>query len=486
MDPIIAPFRQPAARPGSSRREHLSIKLRAPLILFVTTALFHWRILFTRQFSMLVASEGVNQAYSWYTFWISTIRRGIFPLWDPYTFGGHPFAGEMQTAAFYPLNFLLALFPFGHNGYLSEPLYHVTIALTRFAGAYFMYLLARELEMVEFPALLAGICFSFGGVLGHVSGWPHLMQSGTWLPLIFLFLLRALHSRQLSGTVCNALLCALFMGLSILAGGLHFVMMQFIIVVSAGAFYAWNSDRGVRIRAGIAVAIACTAGFAVGAVQLFPSYEYSQISLRWIGAMALPANQKIPYFYLTDKLYPESFVHLLLPQAFGGQAGDGEVVGSYAGVLPLLLAAIGIWSRWGNLWVRYLAGLALAGFIYSLGDFSFLHGLLYALVPDLWMAREAPRFMYLASFGLAIFTGFGTQTIFSEAPRLWRAENLTRILNWTAIACAVALAVRKAGTKPMERIFYSADIARGGYLPVYSWRPLRSRRASSGAGGCFV
>src|ERR1035441_9776714 len=90
--------------------------LHALICLALATVVFYWQLLLTRQFSLLTGAEDVNQAYSWFHFWITQLRRGAAPLWDPYTFAGHSFAGEMQTAAFYPLNLLLALFPFNNRG----------------------------------------------------------------------------------------------------------------------------------------------------------------------------------------------------------------------------------------------------------------------------------------------------------------------------------------------------------------------------------
>jgi hypothetical protein len=91
--------------------------------------------------------------------------------------------------------------------------------------------------------------------------------------------------------------------------------------------------------------------------------------------------------------------------------------------------------------VRYSAGLAIAAFLFSLGASSLLYGLIYALVPLLWMAREASRFLYLAHFGLVILAAYGAQTLFCgvETPIFWRPLN--RVLLWMAIGSAGALAV---------------------------------------------
>lgn len=58
------------------------------LLLAVVVALFFWKILFTKQFSFLEDWEASNQAYAWHQFAVSTIQKGILPVWDPYTFSG--------------------------------------------------------------------------------------------------------------------------------------------------------------------------------------------------------------------------------------------------------------------------------------------------------------------------------------------------------------------------------------------------------------
>src|SRR5258708_1267017 len=72
--------------------------------LLAITIAFNWKILLTRQFSLLTGYEGVNQAYAWLNFGIGSVKRGHLPLWDPYVFSGRVFCGEMQTGAFDPLN----------------------------------------------------------------------------------------------------------------------------------------------------------------------------------------------------------------------------------------------------------------------------------------------------------------------------------------------------------------------------------------------
>ena len=165
-------------------------------------------------------------------------------------------------------------------------------------------------------------------------------------------------------------------------------------------------------RAAIVVAVIGVVGLAAGAVQLFPSIEYSTRSLRFLGAPgALPADQKIPYADMFDQNLPQGIALLVVPFAFNGNAGLGETTSPYIGVFPFLAAVIGIRRYWRYLWVRYLAGLAVASFLFSIGTYSWLHGVLYAIVPKLWNMREASRMVYVEDFALVILAAYGVEAL---------------------------------------------------------------------------
>ena len=425
------------------------------LLLVLITGLSYWKILLTRQFSILTDFEGANQTYSWFHFWVSSLRQGMVPFWDPYVFSGRSFSGEMQTGSFYPLNLFLALVPFNRHGQLSPQTYQWSFVLTHFLAACFMFALIRELSLSRFPALIAAVCFSLGGFLAGI-GWPHLLGSGIWLPLIFLFLLRATKANTVRQAALYAAASGLSLGIAILAGGLHIVIMEALVIVTAVLFHAWQSSghpSGMTPRAKpwvwAAVAITATASvaFTAGAVQLLPSIEYSRRAYRFTGRM-LPATERIPYAYLTDHQWPHSFVNVLIHSAFGDNTGSGESWNPYFGVFPLLLAVIGVWKHRHDPWVQYLTGLAIAAFFFTLGDFSFLHGVLYAVVPLLWMAREASRFMFLVDFALAILAAYGAETFFCGAAEPASFQELSRIFKWVVIACAIALSVPAVFGRP--------------------------------------
>ena len=106
-----------------------------------------------------------------------------------------------------------------------------------FMAACFMFALLRELRLSRFSAFMGGICFALGGFVARMP-WPDMYESAAWLPIVFLFLLRALRAQTLRKTAFNAALSGLAVGMTVLASRLHIVMMEMLVVFSAVVYYA--------------------------------------------------------------------------------------------------------------------------------------------------------------------------------------------------------------------------------------------------------
>jgi hypothetical protein len=415
--------------------------------------LFYWKLLFPGQFTFLTGGEDTNQAYSWLNFWIRSLRHGTLPLWDPYAVAGYCFPGEMQTAAFNPLHLLLLLFPLNPNGMLTPMEYHILFLFAHALAGLFMFALIRELQLSRFAGFVSGFCFSAGAFLGRVP-WPHMLESAIWLPLIFLFLLRAVKRSDPRCIVLNALWSGICLGFSILAGGLHIAIAQAIVVITALVFYGAQREhpavQAIPIRhnwrkATSVGALILVTGLCAGAIQLLPSHLYAEHSLRWYGSVAFPGTEKPPYQYVSDNtLSPRGLLTVLFP-LFEGM-GQGESWSPYIGAFPFLLAVLAVIRCWSNLWIRYFFSLVLASFAYCLGSSAF-HGVLYTLVPFLWMAREATRFLYLAGFALAILAAFGIDLIFFSSLPAPFLPSLKRALSRIMLGCLLTLLIFTAAPR---------------------------------------
>ena len=426
------------------------------LLLTLAVSVFFWKILFTNDFSVLDDSESANQAYSWHQFAVSSIQSGKLPLWDPSTWSGHSFVGEMQTGLFYPLKVLLYFWPLGKSGLLSQRFFELFYVLAHLLAAGFLFLLAREIGIEnQFAAFIAAICFALGGFVGKM-GWPNMLDSAIWLPLIFLFLIRAFRCPSRAWGLLYACLSGLCLGMAILAGSLHVPVSQVLALLSAAVFLTFQSEekrverpmlsRRLWWSGAVVLTVGVTA-FASGAVQLLPSIEYSRLSLEWVGEWVSPTGARMSYPVVSDTyaLLPRSLYGFLFGSTFIGTAEFSP----YLGVLPLLLTMIGIWKNWDLPWVKFLTWMGVAAFIYSLGPYSLFHGLLYLLVPVLDHLRESGRFIYLTHFAMALLAGFGVQTLFStQAGADHNLARALRILGWAVLAISAALGIPVIYGKP--------------------------------------
>jgi hypothetical protein len=402
----------------------------------------YWKLLFHGQYSMLLGYESTNQAYAWNHYAASAIHRWLLPLWDPYGHSGQTLIGMMAPGTFYPPKILLYLWPFDAQGHSSTWLFHVFYLLTAAAGAWFMFLLARDLGLHPFPAYFAGIVFAIGGFVGRIV-WPHLHDGAIWLPLLLLFAGRALRAPTRKISLQWASAAGLCLGMTVLSGALHIVMMQGFALVGLCAYFGMRRDCEPRRAIEVLLVASAVAGMA-GAVQLLPSVEYSKVAMRYLGgANTQMSGKRIPYDLLDNNFFPRAILGFFIGYPFGG---GGELQGTYEitpylGLLPILLAIAGVWKNWAQAWVRYLAGLALLSFSYAMGGFSLLHGLMYAVIPYVWLAREPGRFVHLTHFALALLAGFGCQTLFeSEAVKDFFSRPL-RVLGWIVVGAAGILTV---------------------------------------------
>ncbi|HMC62468.1 MAG TPA: hypothetical protein VKJ01_24955, partial [Candidatus Solibacter sp.] len=216
-------------------------RLGVAVALFAIIAAFYWRITLTRQYDWVWGPGLATQVMPWYQEQARSWHAGTFPLWDPYLWAGQPVLGQAQPGAAYPLNWLLFLLPLRH-GVITMAALQWYFVVIRFMAAAFCYLLCRDLGRSRVASLAAGLVFALGGFIG-TTGWPAMVNGAVWIPLVFLFLLRAVRGEpwdRPSGFVAcrvtsrfgNAALSGLFLGFAWLSGH-HQVPMFTAVAVAA-------------------------------------------------------------------------------------------------------------------------------------------------------------------------------------------------------------------------------------------------------------
>src|SRR5450759_501137 len=57
-------------------------------------------------------ADVIRLLYPWKYFTIESLKQGVFPLWNPYSFSGNPHFANLQSGALYPINILFFILPF--------------------------------------------------------------------------------------------------------------------------------------------------------------------------------------------------------------------------------------------------------------------------------------------------------------------------------------------------------------------------------------
>ncbi|MDP2728244.1 MAG: hypothetical protein Q8P59_11960, partial [Dehalococcoidia bacterium] len=286
----------------------------------------------------------------------SALREGRLPLWNPYLFTGVPFLANPQTALLYPLNL---------PGYaLSAPqAVKYSIVFHVFLAGAFMYAFARfSLAVGWVGALVAALTFMFGGFLTQQVGHINQLNAAVWLPLVLLLFDLARQRRQ----ILFALLGGVALAAQIMAGHSQ---ETFLLLVVFGLYLLFrlaqsaSAQKALTFRTMVwpAAAFAVMVGLGLGlsAVQLLPTLELSQESIRGGG---LPYKEAVSF-----SLPPWLLARSLLP-AFN-ESPFSEYI-AYSGIVPLLLAAYGVAGRRTRRVAFFWLGLGLMALFLALGGYN--------------------------------------------------------------------------------------------------------------------
>jgi len=413
-DPGIGPVLRPTranGRPLAALRARRA-DLLAALLLLLATLVFFAPLLRGQTFSAVSLTQALvepwyepgapqpqqfpqtDQAdtfYPWIVFAGTELRAGELPLWDPYTFGGHPFFANGETNLLYPPRLILTR--------LLPPSWtqDLFLLLHVWASGLTMRLFLRRRGLGEVAALLGATVWMFNSftlgwlLLGHIAAITAL------LPLALLWARETVERRSARAAAWTGAA----LGLMLLGSN---ILMTLIAWLAVGCYYGalllgalvrgWRETTVPRARLRalaslLALPILTTiVGLGLGAVQLLPTVELAgqmartsatydryvtlwRVPLATLGAIIrpeLPATDRT----LNNGLWFVGWVPLLLaPLALTRRDGRGTLVAAAA----LALYALGTPLTW--LGTQLIPGLAYSR---PLGRMLFVWALLWAII----------------------------------------------------------------------------------------------------------
>jgi len=404
-------------------------KRRLPLILNdirvdLGILLVFWIILFRELLTGMawLSDDFVYQYYPASCFAATSLAKGIFPFWNPYQFGGMPFFADPGTAVLYPFNLLFVLFV--QDEHLSPLTVQLMILINFLIVSISCFFVGKEYKLNNFSSLAFSLIFTYSSYMLIHAIHMNLLESVTWLPLLFLLYLKFTRTYKF----VYMILSGLVMSVSILAG---YPQTYFFIYVTFGILFLhqlyrklkekdWRSM--IKLAGGFAIYVGISVGIC--AIQILPAVEFSQSTERIVNVSYEYAKQ--------GSVHPYDLLTMYVPKLFGtfnwneksgelnywsirkvGGHQEGPwmytVATLYITIAPLLLLTAFLryalkQKNYPVPVVLYLSLIVVTVF-YSFGGHFPLHKLFFDYVPLFDRFRNAGHVTFIFAFFTSLMTG---------------------------------------------------------------------------------
>ena len=362
-------------------RQHLPLLITAlALTVYYLPALF--------SDGLLIGIDGLLQFYPAEQALAESLRQGSLSFWTPNLQAGFPLLAEGQPGALYPLNTLaFGLLPtsFAHN---------LLTVLHGFLGSFFVYWWALTMRRSGLAAAMMALAFALSTPLA--GPYMPMLETLAWAPLLYVLTEYAVQRK----TFAWVWLMTPIVALQWLAGS---PQMAFYSQISCGVYMLgrlWYEEPNRLHMARFALGWTAAVGLGMGlaAIQLLPTYELTQFSIRSGGITGSIAGE--------GSLFPAALFSFILPawKQFFSNAGLGA--GAYIGALSLALAMAALLNPSDRRWKVPLLLVCVVTIVFAFGRFSPLFPLLSHL-PGFSSFRIHSRFLTLTQLGLVGLMGFG-------------------------------------------------------------------------------
>lgn len=379
-------------------RELFKKSLTHLFILLVTTAIF-WKYLVFEEY--LIFGDLRYITYPFKVVLCETLKNWSLPLWNPDIQLGFPLLAEGQTGVFYPFNLIFSFIsptPIANN---------LNIVLHVYLSGAFLYIYARTISLDRYISIISALIFMFSGFVVSRTHQINILHELVWLPLAFTFLELLLRK----GRVWYSFWLGLVLSIQYLGGQ---PQISAYTILALTLYLAFHIVLDIKIlnqlfssKNALILLIAFCLGIGIAAIQLFPTWELLQHSVRKAN-FSLDETQ-------VGSFSPVYFLNYLFPFFFitPGKGGSVNFWGgahysetfSYVGILPLILSFMAIKRGRDKVTIFFVFLLAIS-WIIALGRYNPLNSLLYHIT-GLGYFRVPARFLLLSTFSLAIMSGKG-------------------------------------------------------------------------------
>jgi len=397
----------------------VSFQLSSPVavgIIIGCAVLFFWQPIFLNK--TFFEEDIITLNYPGRFHIASLIKRGHFPLWCTHIFCGFPIFAESQMGVLYPGNALFLFLP----GYLAL---NYTIILHYLIAGLNMYFYMRATGNQRGGSLVSALVFMFSGFLVAQLIHINIIQSIAWLPLIVACIEKYFQTQK----KIYSLYAGILLSFQFLAGYFYIVLLTLLVIlgrflqqafIAVGAGFktalTWRKKRSVYplwvhlLKLLSVFCLIIIIGIGLSAIQLIPTYELSQHSVRSGGVSGEFSTQvSFSPLHLITLIFPHFLGNEADKTAWGPWWGNYIDLTAYCGILPLMLAVLAVLLN-KSPQTRFWGITGLLALLCAFGEYSPLWWLLN-LFPVFNMMRYPSRFLFIYTFAIATLAGIGYNSL---------------------------------------------------------------------------
>lgn len=337
----------------------------------------------------------LRQLYPWTTLVISSLKQGIFPLWNPFSFSGAPLFANSQSAVLYPLHILYFLLP-------QTVAWGILVMLQPLLISIFTYLYTRKIGLQKSSRILSTLAFSYSLFTTVFLEYNTFGHAVFFLPLL-LFLAELLLEKK---TFWRILIFILVLGSLGFVGHLQLFGFVFLFVIVYILFRIRHAAFPLKQLGFFCAALVL--GLGIGAVQLVPTLELIQFSAR--------VSQEYSFLLKNLLIQPYQLLLFFAPDLFGNPTTRNYLLSdSYPGnalsisTIPLIFAFLALPFFKKNEFVRFYSITSLV--LLCLFVNTPFTELLYKLQIPFFSTGSPTNALFLLGFSLSMLAGFGMMSV---------------------------------------------------------------------------
>jgi hypothetical protein len=347
-----------------------------------------------------------NDAFIYFLPWryhiSESIQHGFFPFWSPYLYTGLPLYCDMQSGSWNPVVLGISLFT-RYNMFILQ----WELLLYIFIAGIGMFRLVSEFNYSAKTALVAAIAYLCCGFITDSGSFIPWITCAAYLPFLFLYFYRVLTRPGLANTLKLSLVLFL-----LITAGYPSYLIYAIYLLAAGFIYWFigsikrrsgtiKSIKYLLFAGGIFILLA--APVLLSFIDFLPYYTRGQ-GATLQQSLTDPFNLfcSISYLFPSAVAKSHEWIHT-----------DVAMRNGYVGIYTIAFFTVALLLPYNPV-KKFLLGITLFSFVFSLGELTPLRGWCYRFLPLMNSFRHPAIIRLFTSIGIILLSAQAVDYFFKQ------------------------------------------------------------------------